>query len=378
MKKMLQSAWANYPCFGCDIGGYRGGNRTGSYVETFVRWFQLGAFLPLMENGGDGEHRPWMYDEPNSTTIVDTYRSFVEMHLSLGPYLLTIGTQAYENGTSSLLPLAPWSSFVDKVIEDFFPETFDYYLGPHIFVSPIIVENTVLKNVSFPAGSNWVSMFNSSMVFSGGEWAWVPVPMTEFAAFQQQGAIIPMKVTKDEFPLYGNRFSRDALTIVVHTPLDVTTMSSHSLIVMRSAAPLFERHCINAEMRERHNIGLKMGYTFDSYKHVLRLSLSAFKTSPVVILLQQVRSCSHIEIQDHDNSQLTLSQTIQSYDGVAVKRALLHEVSSSESLSTVVRLDDITSGAFFFDATNSNLFVRPSGLANGCELYIHNLCVVNP
>ena len=52
-----------YANFGSDIGGYRQG--TGKYGRTkelFVRWFQLGAFSPLMENGGYGEHRPWKYD----------------------------------------------------------------------------------------------------------------------------------------------------------------------------------------------------------------------------------------------------------------------------------------------------------------------------
>lgn len=53
-KKVLQSAWRGYANYGCDIGGYRIGNRT---KELFLRWAAFGAFLPLMENGGENNHR---------------------------------------------------------------------------------------------------------------------------------------------------------------------------------------------------------------------------------------------------------------------------------------------------------------------------------
>ena len=41
---------------------------------------QLGAFCPLMENGGGGEHRPWAFDD--ETTWI--YRRFVLLHEALG------------------------------------------------------------------------------------------------------------------------------------------------------------------------------------------------------------------------------------------------------------------------------------------------------
>lgn len=53
LRNMIHSSWRNYTNFGCDIGGYRNGSgvlgRTG---EVFTRWFQVGAFVPFMENGG--------------------------------------------------------------------------------------------------------------------------------------------------------------------------------------------------------------------------------------------------------------------------------------------------------------------------------------
>ena len=53
-----------YPNFGSDIGGYRSGEGDlGRTKELLIRWAQLGAFSPLMENGGNKEHRPWVFDD---------------------------------------------------------------------------------------------------------------------------------------------------------------------------------------------------------------------------------------------------------------------------------------------------------------------------
>ena len=58
----------DYANFGSDIGGYRTGPGTlGRTKELLIRWAQLGAFSPLMENGGNKEHRPWKFDTTNQT-----------------------------------------------------------------------------------------------------------------------------------------------------------------------------------------------------------------------------------------------------------------------------------------------------------------------
>ena len=73
MYNVLKSAWNNYLNFGFDIGGYRGQNIS---KNIFIRWVQVGALVPFMENGGNGRHRPWAFDEET----VDIYRKFVNLH----------------------------------------------------------------------------------------------------------------------------------------------------------------------------------------------------------------------------------------------------------------------------------------------------------
>lgn len=82
MYNIVKSAWNGYLNFGFDIGGYRGQNIS---KNIFLRWVQVGALLPFMENGGNGKHQPWVFD--NET--VDIYRYYVDLHYKLKPTFLT-------------------------------------------------------------------------------------------------------------------------------------------------------------------------------------------------------------------------------------------------------------------------------------------------
>lgn len=82
MYNILKSAWNGYLNFGFDIGGYRGQNISKS---IFLRWVQVGALVPFMENGGNGKHQPWLFD----SQTVDIYRKFVDLHYQLKPTFLS-------------------------------------------------------------------------------------------------------------------------------------------------------------------------------------------------------------------------------------------------------------------------------------------------
>ena len=138
LNNMFWSDEYGYLGFGSDIGGYREDDAfpsTGRSKELFIRWAQLGALSPLMENGGGGEHRPWMYDE--ETTNI--YRRFAKCHTSLSPYLRG-ESQSYFNNGNSLM------HFFNK-------NDYSFMLGPDIFVAPILSEGGTLT-VNFPTGNN--------------------------------------------------------------------------------------------------------------------------------------------------------------------------------------------------------------------------------
>ena len=145
----MHSAWRGYVGFGSDIGGFRccDGKKGvidppfGRTVQLFTRWFQVGAFSPLMENGGDNEHRPWMFGD----ATLDNYRTFVDIHYELVPYMLTTGTNAYYGGWSMLKPLG-----ID--LGPLPPSSHDYLLGTGAFPPMPLRAWVVVKPCGFAGG----------------------------------------------------------------------------------------------------------------------------------------------------------------------------------------------------------------------------------
>ncbi|UCD84733.1 MAG: hypothetical protein JSU92_00665 [Deltaproteobacteria bacterium] len=179
LNNMLESSKLGYIAFGSDIGGYREEDSIppeGRTKELFIRWAQLGAFSPVMENGGGGEHRPWMFD----TETTDIYRKFTEIHYALIPYLMEEGAKAFGKGNSLM-------TFIEDN-ED------RYLLGPDILVAPML-ESGTSRTVKFPDDGDWVYLFDRSKVFTGGAEATLDIPLSEFPAFLRKGFSIEKELS---------------------------------------------------------------------------------------------------------------------------------------------------------------------------------------
>ncbi len=208
LHKIIYSAWMNYGSMGCDINGYRGGDDTKDRT-TFIRWAQLGAFLPLMENGGGGEHRPWMYDDE----VLDIYRKFTIQHHRLATYLHNAGAVAVDTTTSAVHPVDDKSYQVDDKFYLPFPQprTYSYRLGDHILVHPTVFNekddsDSATVHMEFPEekdGSSavwldWWQPNNKHRAHKSGDKQVRVVPFDSYAVYVREGAFIPLHDTKNE------------------------------------------------------------------------------------------------------------------------------------------------------------------------------------
>ena len=92
---MLASGEANYVNFGSEIGGFRSGQATRT-KELLIRWAQMSAYCAIYINGGNGEHRPWTYDQET----LDIYKETTDIHYRLIPYIYSQGAEAWNNGVA--------------------------------------------------------------------------------------------------------------------------------------------------------------------------------------------------------------------------------------------------------------------------------------
>ncbi len=239
-RKVIYSAWNNYANFGCDIGGYRGGNLP-LQKNLFLRWTQFGAFLPLMENGGGGEHRPWMYD----AETVEVYRRFAQHHHKLAPYLLTMGAVAMETGTSSVHPIAVKPEDMNPARSPQ-PTSFSYLLGDSVLVHPVMHEVMQAHNITelvsvveavFPPRHSprhsssseeekvqevvnkdgeipgmwldWWRPHDASLAHAGNSRSLLLVPLTSAAVYVQRSACLPLQRSAEDasvvFTWFGPR-----------------------------------------------------------------------------------------------------------------------------------------------------------------------------
>ncbi len=182
MTNIYLSADVGYLVPGSDIGGYRDGSRD---QETFLRWAQFGAMCPLMENGGLGEHRPWMIggDTVDRQDTLDIYRKYLDLHYQLIPYMTRQAAIAWVQG----------KSLINLVKNDADLWTWEYTLGPDLLVAPIH-EPGATRTVSFPAGNDWVYLWDRSQVHAGGAEAALDFPPDEYPIFIRQGSPLETQI----------------------------------------------------------------------------------------------------------------------------------------------------------------------------------------
>lgn len=184
----LNISMAGLPWFTTDIGGFHGGNPENSeFRELFTRWFQWGAFCPVMRLHGDREPKPkgqptasgaaneiWSYGDE----IYHICKKYIGIREQLRDYTRACMEEAHEKGAPVMRTL--FFEF-PKDRRAWEVET-QYMYGPKYLVAPVFVPDQRRISIYLPAGTSWKSWDGTSQ-YKGGQDIEVDCPIDEMPVF---------------------------------------------------------------------------------------------------------------------------------------------------------------------------------------------------
>jgi len=161
-----------------NVGGYD------DYPELFTRWFEYGAFLPIMRtHGSRNANEVWSYGK-QAEPILEKY---LKLRYQLMPYIYSLGYYTYQTGAPSMRAL-----FMDFPNDPRVAEIGDEYMfGPAFLVAPVTEQGATSREVYLPAGADWYNYWTNERL-RGGRLIRVAAPIDTLPLFVRAGSIVAM------------------------------------------------------------------------------------------------------------------------------------------------------------------------------------------
>lgn len=195
----LNMGISGIPWWTTDIGGFHGGNiHDPKFHEVLVRWFEFGAFCPVMRlhgfrepfkaplgTTGGGKHNSgaeneiWSYGEE----VYKICEKYIHLRERMRPYVRQIMEEAHEKGTPAMRPLFYDFPEDEKAweIED------EYMFGPDLLVAPVLYEDQRERTLYLPEGL-WRNI-NDNREYEGGRTITVSAPLEQLPVFAKAGKL---------------------------------------------------------------------------------------------------------------------------------------------------------------------------------------------
>ena len=154
------------------------------YPELFVRWFEWGAFQPVMRAHGEREHNEvWAYGKEAEPILA----KYLRLRYALMPYTYSLGYRSYQTGAPFMRAL-----FMDFPDDPKVADLRDEYMfGPAFLVAPVTEQGATERTVYLPAGSDWYNYWTNERL-KGGQTVRVQAPIDTLPLFVRAGSIVPM------------------------------------------------------------------------------------------------------------------------------------------------------------------------------------------
>jgi alpha-glucosidase (family GH31 glycosyl hydrolase) len=181
LTSLLTSAASGFSNISHDVGGYLG-RRLAERCEPelLVRWAQLGALTPLMQAHGRFQQEAWTYDG----TVLDLYREAILLHERLVPYIRAAAGTAGRTGLPIMRPLC----LVDPEDPEGWAIPDSYFLGPSLWVAPVLEEGATDRRTYLPRGE-WIDWWTGQHT-EGGRWLHVEAPLERIPLWVRAGSLL--------------------------------------------------------------------------------------------------------------------------------------------------------------------------------------------
>lgn len=184
-------------------GEYDNGTDDLGYCELFVRWYQLGALLPIFRNHGTDVRRElWEFGKKH-TRFYEALLSANELRYELIPYIYSCAGEAWcFDGT--IMRLLAFDFMDDEkvlCIDD------QYMFGKSLMVCPVTepmyydadsveLNNTAKqREVYLPEGTDWYDYYTGKK-YRGGQVICVEADIMKIPLFVKAGSVIPVSGRK--------------------------------------------------------------------------------------------------------------------------------------------------------------------------------------
>jgi alpha-glucosidase/alpha-D-xyloside xylohydrolase len=160
------------------IGNYE------DYPELFVRWFEWGAFQPVMRAHGERDHNEaWSYGKQAEPILA----KFLRLRYQLMPYTYSLGYSSYKTGAPFMRAL--FMDFPQDPNAADIPD--EYMFGPAFLVAPVTEQGATHRSVYLPAGCDWYNYWTNERL-KGGQTITADAPIDEIPLFVRAGSIVPL------------------------------------------------------------------------------------------------------------------------------------------------------------------------------------------
>ena len=160
------------------IGNYE------DYPELFVRWFEWGAFQPVMRAHGERNHNEvWSYGKQAEPILA----KYLKLRYQLLPYTYSVAYRSYQTGAPYMRAL-----FMDFPADPKAADIPDEYMfGPAFLVAPVSEQGATSRTVYLPAGCDWYNYWTNQRLH-GGQTIDVDAPIDTLPLFVRAGSIVPL------------------------------------------------------------------------------------------------------------------------------------------------------------------------------------------